>query len=327
MVADGAHHAAWSGLQARQATILDTRSGARRTANLPGVCSAAVEPFTESYRRAASGRVLLACNSAEGRFPQVVLSLASGSVKPLPSVPRGEMWRELGAFWAVREASCATGKCRSYVNLADGRIVERPAAEGPLDLDSPELPRAPSCRRVTFASAYPGEPLGARGRSFDAVVRARRELTRWRVERLSCRTRKIIARERLAPQSIQARGGLLSWTTATDPFLALENGPGRGAIVAVSRTDGARIRRWRAPRRTFYESADGLLGAYGVSAHTQERIFYAAALDGTGNISGLNSQAVYSRPVPDQLRPDTQKSPRTLWTRSCGVATDAPVRC
>jgi len=309
LLADGEHHAVWAAPGAREVTILDTRTRVRRVITLPGHCYAVINQQTTDARLAASGRALVTCNAPDppsvrsAASVEVVLDLRTGRTTALPPVLGSGFWEEIGAHWAARRGDCDGGGsfCWSYVNLTSGVVVERPS-RSELDLDQVELPRAAPCQRVALSEVF-STPLRSQARSFGSVVRPRQDGSRWEVERVSCTASRTLARERRFPQGVHVRGGLVSWTTATRPELALENGSGRGATVSVTRSMGGRPERWPAPRRTLHDCDGSRLGAYGRSFHTQERVFYAAALSfKRGRICTLGAQAIYSRPMPGRLR-------------------------
>jgi hypothetical protein len=312
MVSDGDRWAAW-GTAPDTVVALDTVANRRITWTLDRPCR---PPRTDRDRIASGGRLLLDCANPDGTSRQATMTLSTGRVRLLPEAMHhpfelpGIVWTDIGRRWASGVVDCVNGPCGMWYDLATHHLVTG-ILQPERDLDRPKLPRLARCRSTMALMPLPGTAVA--GTALLAVRHAPGTGT-WRLERVSCSGGTVrLGVERRTPHSLWLGGGLASWTTALPRATSgIRAAQAQRATLTVASGTGAAHVSWRLPPLPVAACDDQLApGAWGRTAHTRTRAFFAQTLrqerEGRCTVVAVR---VLSRALPAAVR--------APWPRSGG---------
>jgi hypothetical protein len=264
---DGLRWAAWQTRELSPLTVLDTRTGQKKTIALPSGCRLVGE--SSSFHPATGGRFLLECGTAasettgerEGRIIDVRTDVSS----PLPA---GGSWFALGTRYAFGNAmepegyvvaDLTTGAV-TRVGEGEYRNLDLPGAPGPTAV-CPKLRRAVKRNEAAAVLAYDNGLLARPAGEHGDI-----EIDRCNGSVTVLPGAVALGRRLGEPAYLDLLGGVLSWDTA-----AGESGPGEGT-PGIARLDAYVVKthrreEWKLPRL-----------AAGLSTHTGSTVFWLSNL-------------------------------------------------
>jgi hypothetical protein len=293
---DGQRYALYGKAFAPRVTVLDTRTGRRRSLALPDGCFVLVN--LNLRWPAALGHVLVTCNDGTQRDAD----LRTGAIQALP---RTAGWTNLGAAWAAGAASegCAPAHaCRAYVDLASGEMRHRPRSFAG-DLDKPSLPEVPACAGLRNAARAPLDGPSSGQRLYEhrraLILHGPAGPDRSGLLLTGCHRQPLVL-DRHAANWARLSGGVASWNTANDALLYGDLDHVHGGTLAAYSLTSRRVMRWRVPRALFNPGGEfpRIRGTIGESLHTANRVYWVVPKHYEDDVVLTDQVAVYSATMP-----------------------------
>lgn len=268
---DGVRYAAWQHTPTSPIVILDTATGTRRAARVPGCVLDAEEPQRDENEPIAGGGSCLRPTHCSAAF----YDLATGTVTERPGSDQQ---------WSLTKANLnLPGAPLEQVCTALRRKVlsaRKEADEGEVAWSNTALVHPTRDRRNVRLERCHARPL---------ILPGPREPIRYiklRGPEGHVTSERLLPSE---PNGFDLRDGALTWSTGHD---ATSDNPYQEAVeygtLTAYQLSSGKVHTWRLPSLSLHGAPEeGIPGVFGYSTHTLNTVFWLAAQDLTGGEAGV----------------------------------------